>query len=188
MNYIKKIFILSIFIVGIIAGMHIIYNNRAQAVDDNIEVRYVILFQPAPIFINEDNEYKDGKDRNKTDKKEVSIEGYELENPLENMEIFNVTAYTAGYESTGKTPDHPLYGVTASGEIAVEGVTIACPPSMEFGTKIYIPHFDNTFTCQDRGSAIQEGHLDIFMESIDDALQFGRRNLPVKILGVEEKK
>jgi len=96
--------------------------------------------------------------------------------------IFEVTAYTAGYESTGKTPDHPNYGETASGTYVKEGRTIACPKSMEFGTKIRIPYFNKTFTCEDRGSAITQGKLDVYMKDLDQALNFGRRNLKIKIL------
>lgn len=103
-------------------------------------------------------------------------------------EIFEVTAYTAGPESTGKTPDHPAYGITASGAHVKEGVTIACPPSMPFGTHVYIPYFaqqagDNGIrVCQDRGSAITDGKLDVYMSDLDKALEFGRRALEVVVL------
>jgi 3D (Asp-Asp-Asp) domain-containing protein len=97
-------------------------------------------------------------------------------------EIYEITAYTAGYESTGKTPDHPEYGITASGVKAKENHTIACPKSMEFGTKVYIPYFDHTFVCEDRGGAITEGKLDVYMPGLQDALEFGRRELEVLVL------
>ncbi len=95
--------------------------------------------------------------------------------------VFEVTAYTSNFQSTGKTPDHPEYGITASGKRVRENHTIACPPNMKFGTKVYIPYFDNTFTCQDRGSAITLGHLDVYMKYRSDALDFGRRNLKIYI-------
>lgn len=97
-------------------------------------------------------------------------------------QTYEVTAYTAGEESTGKTPAHPLYGVTASGAYVEEGRTIACPPSLAFGTKIYIPEMENVYTCEDRGSAITEGHLDIYVADLDEALTFGRRDMDVLIL------
>ena len=53
---------------------------------------------------------------------------------------------------------------------------------MEFGTKIYIPAFDSVFTCQDRGSAITEGKLDVYMEDVDRANMFGRQQLMALIL------
>ena len=95
---------------------------------------------------------------------------------------FEVTAYTAGYESTGKREGHKAYGVTASGEMAVERITLACPHSFEFGVKVYIPAFDTVFTCQDRGSAIAEGKLDVYMEDLMDAQIFGRQKLKVLVL------
>ncbi len=98
------------------------------------------------------------------------------------FELFEVTAYTAGYESTGKNPDDKWYGITASGEPVIEGRTLACPESMPFGTPVFIPMFENVFYCVDRGSAITEGRLDIYMEDVDRALQFGRRKIEVFIL------
>lgn len=106
----------------------------------------------------------------------------EEEKPNGTWQIFEVTAYTAGVESTGKSPGHPLYGVTASGNKVQRYHTIACPLSLEFGTEIYIPKLDNTYVCEDRGSAIVEGRLDIYMKDLDKALAFGRQELKVFIL------
>lgn len=101
--------------------------------------------------------------------------------------VYEVTAYTSGRESTGKTPSHPAYGITASGVKVEEGVTIACPKTMDFGTEVYIPYFDNTFECQDRGGAITEGKLDVYIEDLDAALKFGRRKLDVQILSSDKE-
>lgn len=92
----------------------------------------------------------------------------------------NVSAYTAGIESTGKTTDHPDYGKTASGTYVKEGRTVACPKSMPFGTVVEIEGFGKR-VCEDRGGAITNGKLDIYMESLDEALKFGRRDLEVKV-------
>ena len=94
----------------------------------------------------------------------------------------NVTAYTAGYESTGKTPSHPAYGITTSGTTVKEGRTVACPPNYPFGTKLFIPEMNNTYICEDRGSAIKNDKLDIYMKKVKDARTFGRRNLEVHII------
>jgi 3D (Asp-Asp-Asp) domain-containing protein len=53
---------------------------------------------------------------------------------------------------------------------------------MEFGTAIYIPMFENVFYCTDRGSAITEGKIDIYMVDINRALEFGRRYVEVFVL------
>jgi 3D (Asp-Asp-Asp) domain-containing protein len=96
--------------------------------------------------------------------------------------LMEVTAYTAGPESTGKTPDHPLYGITASGNPVKEWHTIAAGPSIPFGTKIYIPEFMRTFVVEDRGGAITDNHLDIYMERLEDAREFGRKDIYVFVI------
>lgn len=101
--------------------------------------------------------------------------------PDENGVPFTVTAYTAGYESTGKRPDDPGYSITASGTTVQKGRTIACPQSLPFGTKIHFIKWDKTYICEDRGSAITNGHLDIYIEDLKDALEFGVKTLQVKI-------
>lgn len=97
-------------------------------------------------------------------------------------QTFEVTAYTAGYESTGKRVGDPAYGITASGEPVIEGRTIACPKSLPFGTGVYIPAMENVYYCTDRGSAITDGKLDIFIEDLKSAKEFGRKKLEVMIL------
>jgi 3D (Asp-Asp-Asp) domain-containing protein len=93
---------------------------------------------------------------------------------------YEVTAYTANAESTGKSPGDPAYGITASGEPVKAGVTIACPPSMAFGTRLDIEGV-GVRTCTDRGGAITEGRLDVYMPDLAEALAFGRQNLNVRI-------
>lgn len=96
-------------------------------------------------------------------------------------ELFVVTAYTAGAESTGKSPDDPAYGITASGEHVRSNYTAACPPSMVFGTRLNIEDVGER-VCTDRGGAITEGHVDIYMADLNDAREFGRQRLEITIL------
>ncbi|MCO1599782.1 3D domain-containing protein [Desulfosporosinus nitroreducens] len=86
-----------------------------------------------------------------------------------------VTAYTANDRGMdGK-------GITASGELVQEGRTIAADPSVAFGTKIYIPEFEKTYTVTDRGGAIRGDRLDLYMEKRSDAIEFGVWELEVWI-------
>ncbi|WP_077623735.1 LysM peptidoglycan-binding domain-containing protein [Sediminibacillus massiliensis] len=110
---------------------------------------------------------------------DVIFSGQTIKIPDAKGETYKVTAYTAGYESTGKQPGDPAYGITASGTKVQEGETIACPPSLSFGTEVYIPYFDETFTCEDRGGAITQGRMDIYMEDVKEALEFGVKELKV---------
>jgi 3D (Asp-Asp-Asp) domain-containing protein len=96
-------------------------------------------------------------------------------------EVFEVTAYTAYEESTGKSPGHPAFGITASGKRVQAGVSAACPPSMPFGTRIEIEGVGER-VCHDRGAAITEGRIDVYMPELNDALEFGRKRLKVRVV------
>lgn len=101
--------------------------------------------------------------------------------PTKDGQYFEVTFYTAGVESTGKSKGDKWYGITASGTTVKEGRTVACPKSINFGTKIYIEGFGYRI-CEDRGSAIVDGRLDIYVESLTKAKQLGRKKLKVTII------
>ncbi len=60
--------------------------------------------------------------------------------------------------------------VTASGNPAVEGVTIAAPSEFAFGTELVIN--GHTYVVQDRGSAITGNHLDVYFSTHEKALNF----------------
>ena len=97
--------------------------------------------------------------------------------------IFKITAYTAGYESTGKRPGHPAYGITASGARVQENHTIAAdwdllPP----GTKLMIEGLPHIYTVEDRGSAIRGKRLDIYIPCLQEALQWGVQERKVTII------
>lgn len=94
---------------------------------------------------------------------------------------YEVTAFTAGHESTGKNPGDPAYGITASGKKVKEGVTIACPPEIELGTKLHIEGI-GVRTCEDRGGAIKNFKLDLYVASLAEAQSFGRQKREVKVV------
>ena len=89
----------------------------------------------------------------------------------------NASAYCACYKCCGKTN-----GITASGKKASAWYTVAAGKAYPMGTIIYIPALSGKanggwFVVQDRGGAISNNKLDIFVGSHSEALQFGRRNL-----------
>lgn len=92
----------------------------------------------------------------------------------------NCSAYTAS--TCGKSPSSPSYGITASGAKASAWYTIAAGPSYPIGTVIYIPYFESQpnggwFVVEDRGGAITNARLDIYMDTVVECKNFGRRNL-----------
>lgn len=101
----------------------------------------------------------------------------------ESLGHFKITAYTAGFESCGKPPDDPLYGITATGTRVKENHTIASdwnflPP----GTKVAIEGIPHIFTVEDCGGAVKGKHIDIYIESLEEALEWGVRDREVWLI------
>ena len=97
------------------------------------------------------------------------------------------TAYDLSYESCGKNPGDPYYGITASGAKAQPGTVAVDPSVIPLGTKLYIASTDGSpdygfATALDTGSAIKGYRVDLFMEDNQDALTFGIRQVKVYIL------
>lgn len=93
----------------------------------------------------------------------------------------NATAYTAGYESTGKNPGDRGYGITASGMKAQYGVVAVDPRVIPLGTNLYIENYGYAIA-GDTGGAIKGNKIDLFYASLSEANNFGRKNITVYIL------
>ena len=92
------------------------------------------------------------------------------------------SAYTCGPESTGKRPVDPGYCVTASGyRLRPDDKVVAMGKKYPFGTQVMIPGY-GLATVRDRGSAISDGHVDLYFERLEDALRWGRRSVTATIL------
>ena len=90
-------------------------------------------------------------------------------------EVFSLTAYSPYEESTGKYPGHPDYKKTATGNVAVEGWTIAAdfdvlPP----GSIVHISGLGFR-RVEDCGGAVIGNKIDVYMEDIDACMEFGRQ-------------
>ena len=89
----------------------------------------------------------------------------------------NTSAYCSCSRCCGKSN-----GITSSGARATEWYTVAAGSGYPIGTVIYIPALSGTpnggwFVVQDRGGAISNNRIDIYMGSHAAALQYGRKNL-----------
>lgn len=95
------------------------------------------------------------------------------EGKVEKVMTATLTAYTAGFESTGKTPSHPAYGITSSGSKVKEGRTIAVDPKViPIDSTVYIEDV-GLRRAEDTGSAIKGARIDVFIEDLEEALEFG---------------
>ncbi len=97
------------------------------------------------------------------------------------------TAYDLSFQSTGKHPGHPAYGLTASGTYAKMGTVAVDPRVIPLGTKMYIVSTDGSVvygycTAEDTGGAIKGNKVDLFYNTTSECMQFGRRSVYVYIL------
>lgn len=113
---------------------------------------------------------------------------------------FEITAYDLSYQSCQKTPEHPAYGITASGvslkdHTRESAMAIAVDPNqIPLGSKVLIVFEDSSrakysgvYTAVDTGGAINGNRIDIFFgdekENVsNEALSFGRSMAKVKVL------
>ena len=89
--------------------------------------------------------------------------------------VAEVSAYTASDDECGNSN-----GITASGTHVQQGRTIAAPSWIPFGTTVVINGI--SYVCEDRGGYISDNRLDIYMDSRDDAMKFGRKELEVTVV------
>jgi 3D (Asp-Asp-Asp) domain-containing protein len=90
--------------------------------------------------------------------------------------IVNASAYTAAADECGNSK-----GITSSGLKVQADRTIACPQQFPFGAKIAIDGM-GTYVCEDRGGAIKGNHIDIYMQTKQEAFAFGRQSLTAHVI------
>lgn len=95
------------------------------------------------------------------------------------------TGYTAGVESTGKSPDHPAYGITYSGVQVRRDLysTIAADRDIyPIGTILYIPGYGYGVVA-DTGAAIDGNKIDLYYQTVDAVYdQWGKKKVEVYII------
>lgn len=98
-----------------------------------------------------------------------------------------LTAYSIDVASTGKTSEHPQYGLTSSGTKVSEGRTIAVDPKViPMGWWVYIEGI-GLRRAEDTGSAIKGNIIDVYFENPDYAKRFGmKRGYKVYVIGKEK--
>lgn len=86
------------------------------------------------------------------------------------------TAYCACAECCGKTD-----GITATGTTATAGRTIAVDPNViPYGTQVIID--GNTYVAEDCGGAVKGNDVDIYFDTHEEAVEFGRRVLTAYVV------
>lgn len=89
---------------------------------------------------------------------------------------FTATGYCSCSKCCGKST-----GKTASGTKATAGRTVAMSSKYSFGTKVKIKGY-GTYIVEDRGGAIKGNKIDIYFDSHQDALNFGRKTVYLRVV------
>ncbi|MBR5219345.1 MAG: G5 domain-containing protein [Clostridia bacterium] len=97
------------------------------------------------------------------------------------------TAYDLSYESCGKNPGDRGYGITASGMPAQYGVIAVDRSVIPLGTRLYVEAVDGSWSygycvAGDTGGGIRGNRIDLFYNSRQEAINFGRRAAIVYVL------
>lgn len=101
---------------------------------------------------------------------------FRTSNSNEGYTAFTATGYCPCASCCGKTN-----GITARGTKAVAGKTVAMSSKYSFGTQVEIKGY-GTYIVEDRGGAIQGNKIDIYFDTHQQALNFGRRTVYLKII------
>lgn len=95
------------------------------------------------------------------------------------------TGYTAGYESTGKRPGDPDFGITYSGVKVKRDLysTIAADLNVfPLGTILFIPEYGYGVVA-DKGGAIKGNKIDLYFETVKDVYeQWGKKTVDVYVV------
>ena len=104
--------------------------------------------------------------------------------PTKILDNVKITMYSAGAEHTGKTSEHPQYGITYTGTRVQEGRTIAVDPKViPLGWWVYIEGFGFR-RAEDTGGAVKGNVIDIYTDNNQQALNFGaKRGYKVYVIG-----
>lgn len=119
---------------------------------------------------------------------------YDIELDKNGVPVHYSKVYTGS--GTAYTNDRGLCGTTTSiGMKAQVGVVAVDPKVIPYGTELYIVAVDGSYVygyavAGDTGGAMRAGHaiVDLFMNTYEDCVQFGRRNVNLYVISRELEK
>lgn len=119
-----------------------------------------------------------------TDKADVARP--QRENPV-SYSINKISCKTTAYSNDPVSINVPRWrdGLTATGAVARRGTVAADWSVFPPGTVLYVPGY-GWARVEDRGAYVRGRHLDLFMDSRDEALQWGVRDLEVIVVEMGE--
>lgn len=102
-----------------------------------------------------------------------------------------ITHYCICKKCCGKAPDHPAYGITASGEKAKPYLTVAVDPKLiPLGSDVLVDYGDGVlqaYIAQDTGSGVNGSHIDLCVEDHETGRKLGVKTAKVWFIAPEDK-
>lgn len=95
----------------------------------------------------------------------------------------NNTVASGGSHMIVEATAYSGHGITSTGTKPKWGTIAVDPRVIPYGTKVYIPQFNMTFTAEDCGGAIKGNKIDIFMNSGTECYSWGRRKIDIYVIG-----
>lgn len=97
--------------------------------------------------------------------------------------VKKVNVKTTAYSNDPYSIDVPKWrdNRTATNKLAKRGMVAADWRLFPPGTKLYIPGYGEAIV-EDRGGAVKGNHLDLFVDSYQEARQWGVRNIDVYVI------
>lgn len=196
---ITQIAIICILVIPIFAQIEYIHSNSTEPQPKKLAIVFsqeqsMIELEPAEQYVNEKIEAKlevikvhnDKKEELHTKAKE-SYEAYLASLKRQQQVTYTSYAQSAPTESvtSGSIGSYELTAYTwtgntcANGEYPTDGVTIASN-TLPLGTRVYIEGLGERVV-QDTGG-MGSGVIDVYMDSYDACIQFGRQNAEVYVL------
>ena len=158
-----------------------IQNNQQAASEIELEVLKELKNE-----IRMEEKQKENEKENEKEQEQESIQQTINMNQYSRVTV-TATGYTAGVESTGKTPNHPQYGITFSG-IKVQRdpealSTIAADINIfPLGTILFIPGYGYGVVA-DTGSAIKGYKIDLYYDTVEEVYEhWGKKTVEVYVI------
>lgn len=87
-----------------------------------------------------------------------------------------------GKKMTVSATAYSGHTITATGTVPKWGTIAVDPNVIPYGTKVYIPQFNQYFIAEDCGGGIKGNKIDIFMNSESQCINWGKRTIDVYIV------
>lgn len=189
--------LLCIFLVGLMIGEKTTYAsmNYSQCyyagIPENICYKQQVYHAAPKSNVSKDNAKKNTTVKAKQSaikpiKPAVTVSAPSQEQVIRTVKVV-ATGYTAGYESTGKKPNHPEYGITYSGVKVKRDKnkvsTIAADPKVfPLGSILYIPGYGYGIVA-DTGSAIKGRKIDLYFATTKQVYkEWGKKDVEVQVI------